>query len=728
MMKDSTVPADRTVTVGEIAEFAGVGPSAVSNWRNRRSDFPLPVESGTGGDLFDLQAVLQWLERHGKAHTAPTFSVESLLWSLGDVFRGGADLEQVTLLLMQLVFLRSQLDQAEAEARREVREFWSAAREGAPLTSAWKRAVDALSRRRPELQRVLQLPAEVREDDLRLAVARLVDAPSAHADWGSVATSMLRRYQDAAGPRGAFLATPESVTDLAIALLEPIRGTVYDPAAGLGMVLARAWKNRATDEVRIIGQEVNEFNWRLGYLHLAIAGASFEIATGDTLRDDRFRGLRAERILVDAPIGQKVDANDAWQDDRWRYGIPRSSSEWLWAQQLLNHLADDGVGVMITSTGSLVRGGLESAVRRQIVQADLLDAVVELPPGLLPGTSSPLALLVFDGQRRGRQGHILFVDGRQLGTPRRGKPRELSVAEVRRVANVVASWRSGTFTAESLFSATAPLERIAELKFELSPTRYVGYQAQSITEIDGEPIEDRVERLRRSLRPAAGIVIQSAESVEQGANAFSRISGQPWPTVRLGDLLSEPPRTGMRQELEKKGPDVPYVMTRAVSAGPGFLDAVPDDLTRGDVRDRLATKGDLLLVSRGIDPAGMIRCASIRFDGVAAYSESLMRLRLDGSRVEPDFVRLYLTSRHGRATLAAVTTGSVIANLRAEALLEVKVPLPPLAEQHAIVVATRRMEHGIVELTNVRLNADELLDALREGIAAGLYAPLTVER
>jgi hypothetical protein len=105
-----------------------------------------------------------------------------------------------------------------------------------------------------------------------------------------------------------------------------------------------------------------------------------------------------------------------------------------------------------------------------------------------------------------------------------------------------------------------------------------------------------------------------------------------------------------------------------------------------------------------------------------------MRLRLDQSRVEPDFVRLYLTSRHGRATLAAVTTGNVIANLRAEALLEVKIPLPPIQEQHRIVAATRNMEHGLLELSKIRHHVSDLFDALREGIAASLYVSSTVER
>jgi hypothetical protein len=226
---------------------------------------------------------------------------------------------------------------------------------------------------------------------------------------------------------------------------------------------------------------------------------------------------------------------------------------------------------------------------------------------------------------------------------------------------------------------------------------------------------------------SARAVTDYVEDVSGGARTFVRNEQAGWPMVRIGEMLADAPRTGMRQELDKAGAEVPYITTRMVSGGPGHLDELPNEVTRGSVRGRLTERGDLLLVSRGIDTGARMGCAVVRFKGEAAYSESLMRLRLDRSRVEPDYLRMYLTSRQGRATLAAVTTGSVIANLRGDAVQEVKVPLPPLSVQRQITNSMGRIEQGVSELSRLLNQSTDLFDSLREGVAAAMYAPTDSE-
>jgi restriction endonuclease S subunit len=91
--------------------------------------------------------------------------------------------------------------------------------------------------------------------------------------------------------------------------------------------------------------------------------------------------------------------------------------------------------------------------------------------------------------------------------------------------------------------------------------------------------------------------------------------------------------------------------------------------------------------------------------------------------VHPDFLRFFLTSRHGHTALVAATTGSVIANLRPSAVQEIELPLPPRAEQERIVSSLRRLETSISELSDVVTTWREVHDAIREGIAAGELAP-----
>jgi len=193
--------------------------------------------------------------------------------------------------------------------------------------------------------------------------------------------------------------------------------------------------------------------------------------------------------------------------------------------------------------------------------------------------------------------------------------------------------------------------------------------------------------------------------------------------LRLGDLLVVQPQSGIRQQQDGRDEATPYVTTSAVSQGPHALTAVPRDITRGDVKGRVTRRNDLLLVSRGVERHESVPCATVKFDEPAAFSESLIRLRVDQARVLPDYLRLYLTSRRGSAALAAAATGSVISNLRRDALQEVEVYLPNLDTQRQVVQIMTNIESQLAEIGATLDVLRELFDTAREGFAAGILKP-----
>ncbi len=193
--------------------------------------------------------------------------------------------------------------------------------------------------------------------------------------------------------------------------------------------------------------------------------------------------------------------------------------------------------------------------------------------------------------------------------------------------------------------------------------------------------------------------------------------------LRLGDLLVVQPQSGIRQQEEGRDEAVPYVTTSAVSQGPPALTVAPKDITHGDLRGRVVQRDDLLLVSRGVERQESVPCAAVKFDQPAAFSESLIRLRVDNARVLPDYLRLYLTSRRGSAALAAAATGSIISNLRREALQEVEVYLPDLATQRQIVEIMTKLESKLAEVGTTLDLLRDLFDTAREGFAAGILTP-----
>src|SRR5215216_65061 len=95
----------KTITVGDIARIAGVRASAVSNWRSRYHDFPVPVEQGATGDLFDEETITGWLEAHGRETRQPSKSVDAVLWGVLNELRGALSLEEALLLVLQVLFV-----------------------------------------------------------------------------------------------------------------------------------------------------------------------------------------------------------------------------------------------------------------------------------------------------------------------------------------------------------------------------------------------------------------------------------------------------------------------------------------------------------------------------------------------------------------------------------------------------------------------------------------------
>jgi hypothetical protein len=710
----------RLVTVKEIAAVAGVGTSAVSNWRKRYADFPVPAEESPSGDRFDLSSILLWMDSHGKKSSIPTSRTDRDLWAVADGLRGSLAAEDAVLVVLQVMYVASTqaLYQAVQQERAKTPFASLASAEVSQIRKVWGQCVARLKREqsKPELERALELPRSVSENDLATIVQAVADYATRVGDWSTLATGFLRRAQDELSARGTGQSTPTGLSSLMLALLQPINGVVYDPAAGNAMVLALSSQMADVEKVRLFGQEVNEFNWRIGYLHLALQRAAFDFEEGDTLRSDRFRKLRADRIALDPPLGMRFDWQETALDERWSFGTT-ANADWMWAQQLLFHLSDEGIGVMVVAAGALSRGGRDARIRQDIVSADLLDAVIELPPGIIPGIGVSVALLVFAKNRSNRSGAVLFVDARQLGETRRGKVHELATHDISRIESTINQWRANAFRDEPLFAAGATLADISANSFDLTAKRYVRYVA--LAEADSEDTGRRVHSATEQASASLLLVQGLREKIKAAVASLREVEVTVWPYERLVDLLAAAPVTGTRQDPNGDDQDRPWIPTRVVSGTSGRIDSDPGLRTRGRTRGRLTKRGDVLLTSRGIGLSSHASCALVELDEEMAFAESLVLLRPDPNRILADFLRHALTSQSGQTALVAATTGSVIANLRPDALAEVQIRVPNLATQAAIVEALNTIEQGYAMLEQAAVDSRGLLEVVRNEIAAG---------
>ena len=711
---------ERRVTVGEIAEIADVTPGAVSNWRRRHADFPSPVEETPSGDRFELADVVSWLEKRGKEFHVPQPEWDALLWRAMDALRGNVRQEEAAVFLLQLMLIgqRAYGDDDDSPSYRECWEKLLRGGASQPVSTIWEDCIIKVSDSERKLARALRAPPGIDWEGVNAVVERVESMLKVTSDVGEIATHLLQRLYEATGKAGGGVMTPAAIATLQLRLLQPIQGDVYDPASGAAISLGEAWRQRASDDVRLWGQDVNEQGWRLGFLHLSLCGADFTLETGDTLRDDRMRSLRAHRIICDPPFGLDISKMDLQGDERWAFGMPRRIADWVWAQVVLYHLSDEGRAVVTMPLGGLFRAHQERAIREEILRTGVLDAVVELPSGLYQDTGIPVALLIFDRNRQNRSDRVLFIDAHQLGEPRRGGIRALASADIEKVVQSVDAWRAGDFEDQPRFAASASVDAISESDADLTPRRYIRYTTR-VTEVEGEALPARLWRLTKEVHRLGEGIGSCFDTLGEALDLPGPDPVASYRLVRMADVLLSDPARGVRQRSEGTEEKHPYIETGMVSSGTGILYTAPTAVTRGKVRERLVQRGDILLTARGIDVESPAGVAIVDFAEPAAYSQSLLRLTPDPEVITAEFLFLFLSSRQGHLALAAATTGSVIANLRPDSLKEIEVRVPSLDLQHELSAKVRDAFDVRGRLSEALRVTDGAFDAFRETAVAG---------
>ena len=332
---------------------------------------------------------------------------------------------------------------------------------------------------------------------------------------GNIYEYFLSQFASAEGKKGGEFYTPRCVVKLLVAMLEPYQGRVYDPCCGssgmfvqsVEFIRAHASGNnnggKARGDISIYGQESNYTTWRLAKMNLAIRGIEGHIAHGDSFHNDCHPDLKADFILANPPFNVSDWGGEMLIDDkRWQYGIPpKGNANFAWVQHIVHHLTPKGLAGFVLANGSMSSGQSgEGKIRKNLVEADLVDCMVALPGQLFYSTQIP-ACLWFLARGRKRCGEVLFIDARRLGQMTGRTHRELTDGEVTRIAEVYHSWRHKECTEDYAdipgFCKSLSLDEIRKHGYVLAPGRYVGMEAQKV---DDEPFEMKMKRLITGLR------------------------------------------------------------------------------------------------------------------------------------------------------------------------------------------------------------------------------------
>ena len=334
---------------------------------------------------------------------------EKILWNTADKLRGDIDASEYKEVILGLIFLRF------SEGIKDVFNV--------PTEASWKsliedlnpdnaarlidHAMDLIEKQNIQLKNILPKNYSTIgiSNKKLLELIRLIDQikPENNKNnndiLGRVYEYFLGQFAASEGRNGGEFYTPQSVVKLLVGMLEPFNGKIFDPCCGSGGMFVQSEKfitahGGKMDNLTIYGQESNQKTWKLCKMNLSVRGINSKIEKGDSFLNDLHKDLKADYIIANPPFNMSDWGLDSLMNDtRWEYGIPqKGNANFAWVQHFIHHLSDKGVAGFVLSNGSLSSNSTEGEIRRKLIELDLIDCIVALPPQLFYNTPIPACL------------------------------------------------------------------------------------------------------------------------------------------------------------------------------------------------------------------------------------------------------------------------------------------------------------------------------------------------
>ena len=517
-------------------------------------------------------------------------SLEDRIWESANKLRGNLTASEYQNVVLGLIFLKYISDcfdkrykelVDEGEGFEEDRDEYTAEHVfWVPKDARWKviadnahdpkigqvidHALEEIEQENPRLKHVLPRNYSRPEiDKIRLGeVVEIFNNVNMFAQgegidlFGRVYEYCLLKFSTETQQSGGEFYTPSCLVRTIVEVLQPFAGRVYDPACGSGGMFVQSAKFVQQHQgnlrnVTIYGQEFNANTWKMAQMNLAIRGLEADLGEswGDSFGDDKHKTKKFDFVMANPPFNMKEWGAARLADDvRWKYGLPpANNANFAWMQHMIHHLSPTGRIGMVLANGSLSSTtGTEGDIRKNIVEADLVEGIVAMPNQLFYNVSIPVCLW-FLNRRKKNPGKVLFIDAREMGMMIDRTHRELSddlsrydyvnredkpwaslpaeECDVQKIAATFRAYESGTLEDVKGFCAVKTIDEIRQQDFILTPGRYVGIAEQ---QDDGEPFPEKMQRLTTEL----GDLFQESHRLEEEIR---------WQLARIGFNVPENP-------------------------------------------------------------------------------------------------------------------------------------------------------------------------------------------
>lgn len=437
------------------------------------------------------------------ANTKKEKSMESILWSACDKLRGAVEPSEYKHVILSLIFLKYANDRFDIQREKLIKEGkpefmldtvsfyeqdnvffvpecarWSylmsqSKKEG--LAIKIDTALHEIELKNPSLSGALPdnyySRLELENNDLASLLDKMNEIDLKKSEdkdvFGRVYEYFLSHFAIKEGKGKGEFYTPQSVVAFLCELIEPYDGSVYDGACGSGGMFVQSMKfiqehQGDTKKISVFGQEKISTTLKLAKMNLAIRGISANMGTKatSTFQNDQHPDLKADYALMNPPFNQKEwrNENELIDDPRWKGYVtpPTTNANYAWILNFVSKLSNNGVGCLLLANGALSASGEEYKTRKQLIEDDLIEAIIVLPMNMFYTTDISVTIWVFnknktqrilnkngkDFEYRDRTDEILFMDLRQKGHPFEKKYIEFTEDDRNEFVKTYHDWQS----------------------------------------------------------------------------------------------------------------------------------------------------------------------------------------------------------------------------------------------------------------------------------------------
>lgn len=353
--------------------------------------------------------------------------------------------------------------------------------EKADIAKAIKKAMELIEYYKPELKDSLPKDEYFKlytKDDRSLPKSLLKtfkDIPEdATGDvFGKVYEYFLGEFALAEGQGGGAFYTPTSVVKLMVEVIEPYKGTIYDPACGSGGMFVQSSefvdKRREelhdddTKDLMVYGGEKDSETVKLARMNLAVNGLRGQVVQANAYYENPFDSYgKFDYVMANPPFNVDDVNYDRVKDDKRfnEYGIPKNKTKpnakkqaavnsvpnanYLWINLFATSLKPTGRAALVMANSASDARNSEADIRQNLIKSGVIDCMLTLPKNMFYTVTLPATLWFFDKNKKQNQDKILFIDARNIFRQVTRALREFTDEHIQNIASIVRLYRGET--------------------------------------------------------------------------------------------------------------------------------------------------------------------------------------------------------------------------------------------------------------------------------------------